>query len=382
MKSKDTGIKSLALHKKLGGKVGTLSKVKLKTKEDWALYYTPGVGAVSTHLSKHPEDARKYTIKKNTVAVISDGSAVLGLGDIGPEAALPVLEGKALIFKECAGIDAYPIALATKDVGEIIRIVKAIAPGFGGINLEDISAPRCFQIERRLIEELDIPVMHDDQHGTAIVVLAGLINACKVTKRDLNKSWIALNGVGAAGVGVIRLLKLFAPKAKILAVDTQGIIWNGRKDLNDSKRALIDEGIVFAEGEGDLSKALIEADIFIGLSKGGILSAELIKKMNPKPIIFALANPTPEVMPDIARKAGAGVVATGRSDFPNQVNNALVFPGVFRGALDHGVKRITDEMKLKAAKALAGMIKNPKAENIIPSVLDKKVVTVVASAIR
>lgn len=382
MKSKDTGMKSMALHKKLGGKVGTLSKVKLKTKEDWALYYTPGVGAVSMHLSKYPEDARKYTIKKNTVAVISDGSAVLGLGDIGPEAALPVLEGKALIFKECADIDAYPIVLATKDVGEIIRIVKAIAPGFGGINLEDISAPRCFQIERRLKEELNIPVMHDDQHGTAIVVLAGLINACKVTKRDLNKSWIVLNGVGAAGIGVIRLVKLFAPKAKILAVDTQGIIWQGRMDLNESKRTLIEEGIIFAEGEGDLAKALIEADIFIGLSKGGILTQELIKKMNPNPIIFALANPEPEVMPDIARKAGAAVVATGRSDFPNQVNNALVFPGVFRGALDRGVQQITDAMKLKAAKALAGMIKKPKAESIIPSVLDKKVVGVVASAIR
>ena len=382
MKSKNIGTESLKAHKKLGGKVGTFSKVKLRTMADWSLYYTPGVGAVSTHLGKHPKDARVLTIKKNTVAVISDGTAVLGLGDIGPEGALPVLEGKALIFKECAGIDAYPIALATKNIDEIVSIVKAIAPGFGGINLEDISAPRCFEIERRLIEELDIPVMHDDQNGTAIVVLAGLINACKVTKRSLQSSTIVLNGVGAAGIGVIRLVHLFAPKAKIIAVDTKGVISKSRSDLHESKQALIREGVIYAEMEGGLEAALVGADVFVGLSKGGILTEKLIRTMNPSPILFALANPIPEVMPDIARKAGAGVVATGRSDFPNQVNNALVFPGVFRGALDRRVRNITDAMKLKAAKALAGMILKPHAENIIPTVLNKKVVGTVAAAIR
>lgn len=382
MTKNTTDTKALALHKKLGGKVGTLSKSKLTKKEDWALNYTPGVGAVSMHLSRKPQDARLYTIKKNTVAVISDGSAVLGLGDIGPIGALPVLEGKALIFKEMADVDAYPIVLDTQDVEEIVQTIKHVAPGFGGINLEDISAPRCFEIERRLIQELDIPVMHDDQHGTAIVVLAGLINACKVTGRNLNASRIVLNGVGAAGIGVIRLIKQFAPKVEIIAVDTKGTIGSKRLDLNSSKKALIEEKIIDGGAEGDLLQALQRSDIFIGLSKGNILSSDMIKSMTPKPIIFALANPTPEVLPDVARKAGAGVVATGRSDFPNQVNNALVFPGVFRGALDRGVQRITEKMKLNAAKALANMIKRPNAQLILPLVWDKKVVKVVASAIR
>lgn len=381
-KATHTEARSVARHRKLGGKVGTLAKAHLTTREDWSLYYTPGVGAVSAHLGKHPKDARELTIKKNTVAVISDGTAVLGLGDIGPEAALPVLEGKALIFKQCADVDAYPIALATKDVNEIVRTITAIAPGFGGINLEDISAPRCFEIEERLKRVLDIPVMHDDQHGTAIVVLAGLINAAKVTKRDLNTAWIVVNGVGAAGIGIMRLIKRYAPKVNILAVDSKGIIWKGRKDLNESKQKLITEKLIFSEEGGDLAKALIEADVFIGVSHGNILSETMIRKMRQNPIIFALANPTPEIMPERAKRAGAAIVATGRSDFPNQVNNALAFPGIFRGALDHEVKQITDDMKLRAAKALAGMIKKPHAEHIIPSVLDKGVVKVVAQAIR
>lgn len=382
MKKNTTDLKALALHKKLGGKVGTLSKTKLLKKEDWALNYTPGVGAVSTHLAKRPQDARVYTIKKNTVAVISDGTAVLGLGDVGPIGSLPVLEGKALIFKEMAGVDAYPIALNTKDVDAIVETIKNIASGFGGINLEDISAPRCFEIEKRLQAELDIPVMHDDQHGTAIVVLAGLINACIVTNRKLNTSRVVLNGVGAAGVGVVRLLKQYAPKVSIVAVDTKGIIGSGRKDLNESKRALIEEGIIDGTRVGDLASALVTADIFIGLSKGNILTREMVKSMKPQSIIFALANPIPEILPDVARQVGAGVVATGRSDFPNQVNNALVFPGVFRGALDRGVKQITEKMKLNAAKALASMIKKPSSGQILPLVWDKKVVHVVASAIR
>jgi malate dehydrogenase (oxaloacetate-decarboxylating) len=333
-------------------------------------------------LAKKPHEARLYTIKKNTVAVISDGTAVLGLGDVGPIAALPVLEGKALIFKEMADVDAYPIALGTKDIDSIVETIKNIAPGFGGINLEDISAPRCFAIEERLKKELDIPVMHDDQHGTAIVVLAGLINACKVAKRNLNTSRIVLNGVGAAGIGVIRLIKQFAPKVTIIAVDTKGIIGRERKDLNDSKQSLLTENVIDGGEDGDLAHALQGADIFIGLSKGNILNQDMIKNMKQNPIIFALANPVPEILPEVARQAGAGVVATGRSDFPNQVNNALVFPGVFRGALDREVKQITDKMKLNAARALANMIKKPHANLILPLVWDKKVVKVVAAAIR
>lgn len=374
--------KVLAQYKKVGGRVSTKANVSVKTKKDLALYYTPNVGIVSTHLAKKPNDARALSVKGNSVAVVSDGSAVLGLGNIGPYGALPVMEGKALLFKEFAGIDAWPIVLTTQDPDEIVKTVLAIAPSFGGINLEDIAAPGCFEVERRLIEALDIPVMHDDQHGTAMVVLAGLINASKVTKRNLNRATVVVNGTGAAGSAVMRLLKRYAPNITIIALDTKGIIGKDRTDLNSEKKALLDDGVVAGGRAGVLEDALVGADIFIGLSKGNLLSSKHIKMMNPKPIIFALANPTPEIMPDVARAAGASVVATGRSDFPNQINNALVFPGVFRGALDRGVKRITIAMQLKVAKALAGLVLRPTAQKIIPDIFDKRVVKAVAKAIK
>ncbi len=372
----------LAAYRKVGGRVETRGKVTLTSKEDFALFYTPGVGKVSTHLAEHPEDARELSIKGNSVAVVSDGTAVLGLGNIGPYGALPVMEGKALIFKQLANIDAWPLVLDTKDPEEIIRIVKAIAPNFGGINLEDIAAPQCFEIERRLIEELAIPVMHDDQHGTAIVTLAGLINAAKVTGRDLNTSRVVVNGVGAAGSAIMRLLKRYAPGMTILAVDTKGIISSGLEGLSAEKRSLIDDGIIAGENVGDLTKALTGADIFIGVSKGNILSGEMVKLMNAGPIIFAMANPVPEIMPEEAKAAGAAIMATGRSDFPNQINNALVFPGVFRGALDAKVRKITEDMKLNAAKAIAALVEKPDAEHIIPDILDERVVGAVATAIQ
>ncbi|MES2994621.1 MAG: NADP-dependent malic enzyme [Patescibacteria group bacterium] len=368
--------------KKTGARVETKGRVKMKTKDDFALYYTPGVGAASLHLAKHPKDTRLMSVKKNSVAVISDGSAVLGLGNIGPYGALPVMEGKALIFRELAGIDAWPIVLDTQDPDEIVRVIKAIAPGWGGINLEDFKAPECFDIEKRLIEALDIPVMHDDQHGTAIVVLAGLINAMQVVGKKWNGARITISGVGAAGVAIIRLLKLYQPKVNILAVDSRGIIGKRRKDLNATKQALIDEGLIFADEEGDLRKALIESDVFIGVSGPSLLKAEDVKFMNEKAIVFALSNPMPEILPEEAKKGGAMVIATGRSDFPNQINNALVFPGVFRGALDKGVTRITDASKLRAAKALAALVAKPTPAKIIPDILDKRVVKAVAGAVR
>ncbi|MEK7530428.1 MAG: NADP-dependent malic enzyme [Patescibacteria group bacterium] len=373
--------KVLKAHKKVGGKIRTAPSVALKSKDDWSTFYTPGVGLISEHLAQYPRDARVMSFKKNSVAVVSDGSAVLGLGNLGPYGALPVMEGKALIFKSVADIDAVPIVLDTHDPDEIVRTVIAIAPAFGAINLEDIAAPQCFDIERRLIKALDIPVMHDDQHGTAVVVLAGLINAAKVTKRDLNTSRVVVNGVGAAGTAVMRLIKKFAPHVRIVALDSQGVIGVGRGDLNADKRALISDRIVFAGGDGDLSSAIQGADIFIGLSKAGVLSGELIKKMNKHPVIFALANPVPEIMPDEAIRAGAAVVATGRGDFDNQVNNALAFPGIFRGLLDSGAKKVTDKMQLAAARALAELIKKPTAKNIMPSVMDSRVVKAVARAV-
>jgi malate dehydrogenase (oxaloacetate-decarboxylating) len=372
----------LAKYRKVGGRVSTKANTTLKTKKDLALFYTPSVGSVSTYLAKHPEKAHELSVKGNSVAVISDGSAVLGLGNIGPYGALPVMEGKALIFKEFANIDAWPIVLNTQDPEEIVKTILAIAPSFGGINLEDISAPACFEIERRLKETLDIPVMHDDQHGTAMVVLAGLINACKVTGRNLNRATVVVNGTGAAGSAVMRLLKLYAPQVQILALDTKGIISKKRKDLNVEKQKLLSDNIIVKNSEGDLAYALKGADIFIGLSRGNLLSARHIQQMKSKAIIFALANPVPEIMPEIALRAGAGVVATGRSDFPNQINNALVFPGVFRGALDRRIQHITPVMQLRVAKALAGLIKRPTTKNIIPEIFDKRVVKTVAKAIR
>ena len=372
--------KILAAFKKQGARIETKAKVTLKEKKDFSLWYTPGVGVASLHLSKHPKDARLMSIKKNSVAIVSDGSAVLGLGNIGPYGALPVMEGKALIFKVKADVDAWPLVLDTHDPDEIVRIVKAVAPNFGGINLEDIAAPACFEIERRLIEELDIPVMHDDQHGTAIVVLAGLLNAAKVVKKDFKKLKVVISGAGAAGTAVAKLL--FAAGVKdIILLDRTGSIYAGRPDLNAHKTVLAMLSNPRAI-EGGLAEAMTGADAFIGVSGKGVLKAEHVALMAPKGIVFALANPDPEILPDAAWNAGAEVVATGRSDYPNQINNSLVFPGIFRGALDKGVKKITEATKLRAAHALAALIAKPTADKIIPDMLDKRVVQAVASAVR
>lgn len=370
----------LKAYKDLGARIETKGRVKLKSKQDIALYYTPGVGLASSHLAKHPEDARLMSIKRNSVAVISDGSAVLGLGNIGPYGALPVMEGKALIFREQAGIDAWPLVLDTQDPDEIVRTVLAIAPGFGGINLEDIKAPECFEIEERLIQALNIPVMHDDQHGTAIVVLAGLINAAKVVRKNLKRMRVVISGAGAAGVAVSKLLLAYGV-SDIVVLDRAGVIYTKRGDLNPSKLALAKDtnprNVV-----GDISTALTNADVFVGVSGPGLLTAEHIRLMAPKAIVFALSNPVPEIMPDLAKEGGAAVIATGRSDFPNQINNALVFPGIFRGALDKGVKAITVETKIRAAKALAALVVEPSAAKIVPEMLDKRVVGAVAKAVR
>lgn len=372
---------ALALHRELKGKITTALRDNELTPDKLAAYYTPGVAAVSSHLAKHPEDTPQYTWVNNLVAVISDGSAVLGLGNIGPRGALPVMEGKAMLFKKLAGVDAVPIVLDVHDTDSIVTAITAIAPSFGAINLEDIAAPQCFAIEDRLKSTLDIPVMHDDQHATAVVVLAGLLNACRVTGRELATSRIVVSGVGAAGVAVMRLLKLHVSGVKLLAVDSGGIVSNGRGGLNPIKQQLIDDGVIIADQSGDLTAAMRGADIFIGLSKGGLLTAEHIAVMQPRPIIFALANPIPEIMPDVAQAAGAAVVATGRSDFANQINNALVFPGLFRGALDHGVNAITDQHKLAAAQAIAELVERPTAEQIIPSIFDERLVPAVAAVI-
>lgn len=375
----DYSEKALQLHKQLKGKISIELKDGLDTKDQLSTYYTPGVGAVSSHLALHPEQTAEYTWTNNTVAVVSDGSAVLGLGNIGPAGALPVMEGKAMLFKHFANIDALPIVLDVHSADEIVATVKAIAPSFGGINLEDISAPLCFEVEDRLKTELSIPVFHDDQHGTAIVVLAGLINAIKITNKNLDNSRIVVVGAGAAGTAIIKLIKLYA-NPEILAVDSKGIISKERTDLNDEKKKLL-EFTNKNNVNGSLEDALKNADIFIGVSKGGLLSAEHIKTMANDPIIFAMANPTPEIMPDEAKSAGASVVATGRSDFPNQVNNALAFPGIFRGALDNKVQKITDEHKLAVAKTIAGLVENPTPDEIIPSVLDKRLVPEIAKVI-
>lgn len=372
--------KILAAYKKQGARVETRARVKLKAKKDFSLWYTPGVGVAASHLAKHPADARKMSVKKNSVAVVSDGSAVLGLGNIGPYGALPIMEGKALIFKEMAGIDAWPIVLATQDPDEIVRTVKAIAPAFGGINLEDIAAPHCFDVERRLAEELDIPVMHDDQHGTAIVVLAGLMNAAQVVGKDLKKMKIVIGGAGAAGTAIAKLLLATGIK-DIVLVDRAGAIRADRVGMNAHKKelaALTNPRKVL----GSLAEAMRGADAFIGVSGKGLLKAEHVRSMAPRGIVFALANPEPEILPEEAKRAGATVVATGRSDYPNQINNALVFPGVFRGALDKGVRQITVETKLRAARALAGLVVKPATERVIPDLLDRRVVTAVARSVR
>jgi malate dehydrogenase (oxaloacetate-decarboxylating) len=370
----------IAAYKKQGARIETKARVKLKKREDFSLWYTPSVGAASLHLAKHPKDARLMSIKANSVAIVSDGSAVLGLGNIGPYGALPVMEGKALIFKEKGGVDAWPLVLDTHDPDEIVRIVKAVAPNFGGINLEDIKAPECFEVERRLIEELDIPVMHDDQHGTAIVVLAGLINAAKVVEKDFKKLKIVISGAGAAGTAVAKLL--FAAGVKdIILLDRAGTIYAGRPGLNEHKTVLAmlsnPRRVV-----GGLTEAMAGADAFVGVSGKGILHSEQVALMAPRSIVFALANPDPEILPDEAWNAGAEVIATGRSDYPNQINNALVFPGIFRGALDKGVKKITEATKIRAARALAALVAKPSAAKIIPDLLDPRVVKTVANSVR
>jgi len=320
---------------------------------------------------------KKYTIKKNSVAIVSDGSAVLGLGNIGPEGALPVMEGKALLFSEIAGVDAFPLVLATQNAEEIIQTVKNIAPAFGGINLEDISAPRCFEIEERLKKELDIPVFHDDQHGTAIVVLAGLINALKVVRKEINKIKIVISGCGAAGVAIAKLLLSFGAK-NIVMIDRMGIVYRGRMEgMNDSKKEI--SGLTNPENlKGNIRLALFGADVFVGVSAPNILTEEDISKMNQDAIVFAMANPVPEIFPERAKLGGARIVATGRSDFPNQLNNVLAFPGIFRGVLDNGIKEITIEHKIKVAQAIAGLIKKPTSDKIVPDIFNKKTAKVIA----
>ena len=371
---------ALAKHKELKGKIEIKLKDSLDSRDKLSTYYTPGVAAVSNHIAEHPEEARDYTWINNTVAVISDGSAVLGLGDIGPLAALPVMEGKAMLFKHFANIDAVPIVLDVHTADEIVAAVTAIAPSFGGINLEDIAAPICFEVEERLKATLKIPVMHDDQHGTAIVVLAGLINSVKVTNRNLSQCKIVVVGAGAAGVAITKLLNLYAPGIEIIVVDSKAIICQSRDDLNYSKLALLE----FTNPnnlEGSLSDALVGADIFIGVSQPGLLTSDMIKSMAKDSIIFAMANPTPEIMPEEALAAGAAIVATGRSDFPNQVNNALAFPGIFRGALDNHVTQITDEHKIKAAEAIATLVISPKHDLIVPTLSCANLVNAISKVI-
>lgn len=371
---------ALQLHKQYKGKITTklrddsqLDRTKLSA------YYTPGVAAVSKAIADDPSAMSTYTWINNLVAVISDGSAVLGLGNIGPKASMPVMEGKALLFKHFADIDSVPIVLDVHSEDEIVATIKAIAPSFGAINLEDIAAPICFAVEERLKNELDIPVFHDDQHGTAIVTLAGLINAMKVTGKDMSSAKIVTIGAGAAGTAIMKLLHRYGV-GSIIAVDSHGIIGSSRDDLNAEKQALLP--YLDASLSGSLDDAISGADVFIGVSKPGLLTQEMVRKMNQKAIIFALSNPTPEIMPDEAKQAGAAVIATGRSDFPNQVNNAIAFPGIFRGALDNGVEQITDEHKIAAAEVIASLVEDPTADEIIPSVFDERLVPMIADVIR
>ncbi len=372
--------KSLEMHKKYAGKLRTESNAKIETREDLSWAYSPGVAEPCREIQKDATKMYDYTLKSRTVAVISDGSAVLGLGNIGHKASMPVMEGKCVLFKEFGGVDAFPIVVGTQDTEEFIKTVKNIADTFGGINLEDISAPRCFEIENRLKEELDIPVMHDDQHGTAIVTLAGLINACKVTNREFKTLKIAMNGVGAAGTAIAKLLLQYGVNDIIMS-DSKGIISKDRTDLNAEKQEI---ATITNKNNisGSLADAVRGADVFIGVSVAGALTADMVRTMNTDAIIFAMANPMPEIMPDEAKAAGAAVVGTGRSDFPNQVNNVLAFPGIFKGVLQYGKKKITDEMKIKAAEAIAQCVQNPTADEVIPNAFDKNVPLVVAEVMK
>ncbi len=372
---------SLKLHEEKQGKISVTSRVKVETREDLSLAYTPGVAEPCRKIHEDEENVYRYTSKGNLVAVVTDGSAVLGLGDIGPMAGMPVMEGKAILFKEFADVDAFPILVDTKDVDEIVNVVKLIAPTFGGINLEDIGAPRCFEVEEKLKKVVDIPVFHDDQHGTAIVVLAGVINALKVVDKKLEDIKVVVNGAGAAGTAITKLL-LSSGVKNLIACDKVGILYRGMEKIDDAKEALAE--ITNPDNiKGSLADALVNADVFIGVSAPGILKAEMVKSMNRDAIIFAMANPTPEIMPDEAKAAGAKVIGTGRSDFPNQINNVLAFPGIFRGALDVRAKEINEEMKIAAAYAIANYIKNEELNenNVIPSALDKNVAVKVAEAI-
>lgn len=373
--------RSLELHEKNHGKVEVISKVKVENREDLSLAYTPGVAEPCRKIHANPDDVYKYTAKGNLVAVVSDGTAVLGLGDIGPLAGMPVMEGKSILFKEFANVDAFPICLDTKEVDEIVETVKRIAPCFGGINLEDISAPRCFEVEARLKKELDIPVFHDDQHGTAIVVCAGLINALKVVGKKMEDIRVVINGAGSAGISICKLILQFGV-GDVVLVDRQGALCPGEEWMNPAQKAMA-EVTNKDHQRGLLAEIIKNKDVFIGVSAPNLVTAEMVKTMAKDPIIFAMANPTPEIMPDVAKAGGARVVATGRSDFPNQINNVLVFPGIFRGALDVRATDITEEMKLAASRAIASLItpEELNEEYIIPSPFDKRVCSVVAKEV-
>ena len=374
--------KALKLHEEWSGKIETVSKAAVKSREDLALAYTPGVAEPCKVIAENPEAAYKYTIKSNTVAVVSDGSAVLGLGNIGPLAAMPVMEGKAVLFKEFGGVNAFPICLDTQDTEEIIETVVRIAPAFGGINLEDISAPRCFEIEERLKERLSIPVFHDDQHGTAIVVLAGIINALKVTGKAKEDCRVVVNGAGSAGIAITKLLLTYG-FVHVTLCDKNGIICDGMEGLNwmQEKMAKVTN---LEKQTGSLADALKGADIFVGVSAPGIVTPEMVSSMNHDSILFAMANPVPEIMPDLAKEAGSRVVGTGRSDFPNQVNNVLIFPGIFKGALEGRASAITEEMKLAAANAIASLVPDEELSdvNILPAAFDPRVADVVSRAVK
>lgn len=374
--------KALELHKEWKGKISTEAKCEVKTREDLALAYTPGVAEPCKVIHEDPKEAYTYTLKQNTIAVVSDGSAVLGLGNIGPEAAMPVMEGKAVLFKEFGGVNAFPICLKTQDVDEIVETVQRLEPTFGGINLEDISAPRCFEIERRLKETMNIPVFHDDQHGTAIIVLAGVINSLKLTGKKKEDCRIVVNGSGAAGIAISKLLLRYGFR-RLVICDSKGIISRDRKNLNWIKKEML-EVTNLDNQNGTLADALVGADIFIGVSAPNSVTEEMVRSMNRDAILFAMANPVPEIMPDLAKAAGARIVGTGRSDFPNQVNNVLVFPGIFKGALEGKARQITEDMKLAAAEALAGIVSDEELneEFILPEAFNPKVSEVVSAAVR
>lgn len=373
--------KALELHKEWKGKIDTTAKCQVKTREDLALAYTPGVAAPCRVIAKDKSAAYTYTIKQNTIAVVSDGSAVLGLGNIGPYAAMPVMEGKCVLFKEFGGVNAFPICLDTQDPDEIVKTVKMIAPGLGGINLEDISAPRCFEIERRLKEELDIPVFHDDQHGTAIIVLAGIINALKVVGKKKEDVKVVMSGAGAAGIAIAKLLLTYGFK-NIIMSDKDGVICSKHPALNWATKEML-QWTNKDDVSGTLKDIIKGADIFVGVSAPGLVTEDMVRSMNRDAILFAMANPTPEIMPDLAKAAGAKVVGTGRSDFPNQVNNVLVFPGIFKGALKGHAKAITEEMKLTAAEAIASLVSNDEldADHVLPEAFDPRVADVVSKAV-